>query len=316
MANYKIPNLPSSRAYKEETADFWEVQTICNPNISVSQRQISKIISMELDEINHDGIDSEDDVVNEGNENRNGLDDVFAELQRRIHFTNNRYPFSFGKYSMKLSEESGLSKNVYLFLLLCTRLNMKTQKVHNNIDGTQVFEYLCAHVAEQFFGHSAESYVFGTAEAGNFESKVKDLISNIGEGKNFVNPNNNIPTKRDDSVDVVVWKEFSDKRAGKLIGFGQCKTGTTSWRGGIHRLKPKDFCGNWFSEQPVLDPLPIVFISDTMNEDFNFISSQKGYLVFNRFRILEYLDDSLADDIQRDISTWVTGALDTLSIRN
>ena len=316
MANYKIPDLPSSRAYKEETADFWEVQSVSNPSIFVSQIQISKVISMELDEINHDGIDSEDDVVNEGSEIRNGLDDVFAELQRRTQFTANKYPFDFGKYSMKLTAETSLTKDIYLFLLLCTRLNMKTQKVQNGIDGTKVFENLCAHVAKNYFGQSSKSFVFGTAEAGNFESKVSDMIKSIGEGKKFTNPNNNAPTKKDDSIDVVVWKEFSDKRVGKLIGFGQCKTGTTTWRDDIHRLKPKDFCGNWFNEQPVFDPIPLVFICDTMNEDFNFPTSQKGYLVFNRFRILEYVDDSLAENIKQDISNWLNGALGVLSIRN
>jgi len=313
--SYKIPNLPSARAYKEETADFWEIQSICNPNLFVSQTQISKIISMELDEINHEGIDSEDDILNEGNENRNGLSDVFNELLLRIEFTSDKYPFSFGKYSMKIADWSSLIKDVYLFLLLCTRLNMKTQKVHNTIDGTLLFEKLCAHVAKNYFGDSSQSFVFGTSEPGNFEEKVRDLIKKVGEGKAFQNPNNNEPTKKDDSVDIVVWKEFSDKRIGKLIGFGQCKTGT-HWKDDIHKLSPSDFCGTWFNEQPVLYPIPLVFICDTMNEDFNFYHTQKSYLIFNRFRILEYVNDNIDDQLKQDLSSWLAGALSLLDIRN
>jgi hypothetical protein len=62
---YKIPNLPSAQAYKEETADFWEIQAVRNPGIYVSQTQISKVIARELDELDHDGVNSEDDVLME-----------------------------------------------------------------------------------------------------------------------------------------------------------------------------------------------------------------------------------------------------------
>jgi hypothetical protein len=234
---YKIPDLPSARSYKEETADFWEIQAIRNPGIYVSQTQISKIIARELDELDHDGLNSEDDILIDGNDKVAGLEDVLLELQNRIKYSSNKYPFDFGKFSMKLRENEDLIKQVYLFLLLCTRLNMLTKKIHNKKDGTLLFEKLCAHVAKNFFGSNSDSFVFGTAEPGNFEAKVKHLIKQIGEGESFKNPNNNPPSKNDDSVDVVVWKDFSDKRMGKLIGFGQCKTGTTSWKDDKHKLK-------------------------------------------------------------------------------
>ena len=305
---YKIPNLPGSKSHKEEKADFWEVQAVCNPGMYISQTQISRIISTELDEIHHEGIESEDDEVEEN------LDDVFLELQRRTESSANKYPFDFQRYSMKINENPSFLKEIYLFLLLCTRFNMNTQKTHNEIDATLLFEKLCAHVARNFLGASANSFVFGTANPGNFEDKVNDLINKVGEGRAFQNPNNNTPTKQDDSLDVVVWKEFADKRIGKLIGFGQCKTGT-SWRDEIHRLNPGDFCKKWFNQHPVYDPLRMVFICDTLNEDFNFYDVQVGFLFFNRFRILEYVSENLEDEIKQDITTWLGGALESLNIR-
>jgi len=305
---YKIPSLPSAKAYKEETADFWEIQAVRNPGNYVSQVEISKIIANELDEINHEGIESEGDLLDDS------LDDVFIEMQNRIKFTNDDYPFSFKIYSIKFSEEESLKRNVYLFLLLSTRLNMNTQKLQNNIDGTLLFEKLCANVAFNFFGDNSISYVFGTADPGNFETKVRKMIKNIGEGETFKNPNKNSPTKKDDSVDIVVWKEFSDKRIGKLIGFGQCKTGT-SWKNEIHRLKPNEFCNNWFHLQPILNPIPIIFICDTLNEDLNFYTSQKGFLVFNRFRILEFVDNNLKKEVLEELNQWIKGALKTIDIQ-
>lgn len=237
---YKIPGLPSAEAYKEETADFWEVQAVRNPGMYVSSTHISKIIAKELDEINHEGIESEDDALDKE------LEDVLLELQSRPKYSSAGYPFDFGKFSVKLNENEGLLKDVYLFLLLCTRFNMTNNKVHDGIDGTLLFEKLCAYVAKEYFGENSTSFVFGTAEAGSFPEKVRNMIIKIGEGDSFKNPNNTPPTKNDDSVDIVVWKEFADKRIGKLIGFGQCKTGTSSWRDDKHKLKPRDFCARWF----------------------------------------------------------------------
>lgn len=315
MANYKIPNLPGARAYREEIADFWEVESIRNPELSISQIDISRILSIELDELNHDGIDSEDDNLNDGNSNRNGLIDVFKELKQRTNFCANKYPFNFGIQSIKICKEKNeFYKKIYLFLLLCARLNMQKQKIQNGIDATQLFENLCAHVAKNYFGNSSHSFVFGTANSGSFKDKVEYLIKNTGEGVKFKNPNNNPPTKKDDSVDIVVWKEFSDGKRGKLIGFGQCKTGTTTWRDGIYKLKPENFCSQWFLDEPIFNPIPIVFICDTLNEESNFYTSQKGFLFFNRFRILEYTDETLDEKIKEDINTWLKGALIFLNV--
>lgn len=304
---YKIPDLPSAKAYKEELADFWEYQALCNPKRFISSTEIAQTLAKELDEIKHEGIESEDDELDAK------LSDVFAELQRRQLFTSDKYPFTFTKYSITLNEETSLTKNVYLFLLLCTRFDMARNRVHNGVDGALLFEKLCAVIASNYFGENSSSYVFGTANPSNFANKVSNLINKIGEGKHFTNPNNNNPTKNDDAVDVVVWKNFTDKRIGKLIAFGQCKTGT-HWRDEIHKLKPSDFCDNWFLESPILHPLPLIFICDTLNEDYNFHTAQKGFLFFNRFRILEYVKDNLNIEIQNKIQSWLNGALNSITI--
>ena len=307
---YKIPSLPNAKAYKEEKADFWEIQAICNPGLPVSLINISKIISKELDELSHDGIESEDDELDEN------LNETYAELEKRKTFSNNKYPFVFYRNSILFDEScKDFYKNIYLFLLLCTRFNMTKFKTQNGVDGTLLFEKLCSKVAKNYFGNNSDSLVFGTAEPGNFEKKVNNLIKNIGEGDSFKNPNKNSPTKNDDSIDIVVWKNFADKRVGKLIGFGQCKTGTSSWRDGIHKLKPSNFCSKWFHKSPVLNPIPMVFICDTLNEEFNFYTDQQGFLMFNRFRILEYITSDDFIEFQIDINNWLNGALKLLDIK-
>lgn len=93
--------------------------------------------------------------------------------------------------------------------------------------------------------------MFGTSNSRSFEDKVNEMISLLKEGDSFRNRNNNTPTKNDDALYVVVWKDFSESRAGKLIGFGQCKTGT-SWRHHVADLKPEKFCDSWFHDRPVM----------------------------------------------------------------
>lgn len=307
--SYKIPYIPGSKAYKEEIADFWEVEAMRNPSTFISQININKILSKELNEINHEGIDSEDDEMNEKNS------EVFEEINRRSKSMGSKYPFVINKYSIKIIDENNFFKLVYTYLLLGTRLNMQTQKKFNGVDGTLLFERVCAYVLKKYFGDNASSFVFGTAVSGAFKDKVNDLIKKIGEGTKFSNPNNHSPPQKDDAIDVVAWKEFSDKRMGKLIGFGQCKTGTTSWRDGIKKLNSEDFCAKWFTQVPVYTPLQLVFLCDTMNEDFNFYTAQFRYLIFNRFRVVEYLDENLDPQIKDDIEDWVKGALEFIDVK-
>lgn len=307
--SYKIQSLPSPRAYKEEKADFWEIQSLINPGIYISRANIISTLSKGTDEIYHEGIESEDDTIDDG------LDAVLIELDRRFSFTNQKYPFTLKRNSIKINEDESTLTLIYKYMLLCTRLNMRESKIQNGLDGTQLFENLSSYVANKYFGVDSKSFVFGTAEPGSFKTKTEDLIRKIGEGDSFKNPNNNPPTANDDAIDVVVYKDFSDKRIGKLIAFCQCKTGT-HWKNDMRKLNPSEFCSKWLLTTPILIPIPVVFICDTLHEEMNFYGTQLNYLVFNRFRILEYIEDDIPQELLANIRNWVAGALEDIGINN
>jgi len=305
---YKIPGLPTAGAYIEEIADFWEIESIRNPGLNISSRRISKTLGIGMDELNHEGIESEDDELDDH------LEPVFQELERRISATRNRYPFKFTKYSIKSDEElDDPFALAYIYLILATRFNMNLDKTFNGIDGTKLFEKMCSDVLKNYFGENADAYVLGTAIQGNFEDKVNQLTTLMKEGGKFRNSNPGRAMKNEDGVDVVAWKNFSDDRPGKIIAFAQCKTGTESWRDGRHKLKPLEFCQDWFSEQPVYTPLKFLCITDTMNLQRHFISDQRGFIVFNRFRILELLKLE-ENNLLKEITTWTTGALEKIRV--
>ncbi len=303
---YKLRTLPTERAYKEEIADFWEIEALKQFGTPISDISILKVISKGFDELQNEGLLSEEDHLSER------LEEVFAHIKDRQVFSNRQYPFKCNHASIQIDSLTNSSDYLYVFMLLATRFNMNSDRVQNEIDGTDLFEFISAEAIKNFFGHNSSSFVFGTGHRLSFEKKIAEFIAKVGEGEKFKNPDSNPPTKNDDGIDVVVWKEFADKRKGKLIGFGQCKTGT-EWRDGIHKLKPGDFCKKWLYSSPVLTPLPIVFLTDTMNEEYNFISTQTEFLVFNRFRIMEYASFGLSNEIQDKIIIWVKEALKLIS---
>lgn len=305
---YKFDSIPSKGAYKEETADYWEIQALKEYGVPVSSLSILKLVAKEFDEIDNEGIESEEDRYSDA------LDDVLIHIKHRVQFTDNSYPFIIGKSSIQFNQLESTAEYLYVFLLLATRFNMKKKRKQDGIDGADLFELVCAHVAEKFFGENSTAMVFGTADKTGFQKKVSELIKALGEGDGFRNPNANPPTKNDDGIDVVVWKNFADGREGKLIGFGQCKTGTSTWRDEIHKLKPIAFCTKWFYKNPVFEPLALVFITDTMNDEYNFYDTQKDFLIFNRFRIMEYALKGLPLHLENSIKKWVDSAI--LEVKN
>lgn len=300
---YKVPGVPSKRAYIVELADFWEIESIRQKR-PISIVDIARILSPESDEISHDGIESEDDVIDER------LEYVLSEFFRRKKAcSGDRYPFQLKTSSIVFNNnEDDVFSMIYLFLIFCTRFNMTNNKEQGGIDGTEIFESLCSIVAENYFGKNSKSIVLGTSVSGNFKDKVQNLIDQLKEGTKFRNRDLTTPKKNDGSVDVVVWKEFADERESKLIGFGQCKTGT-SWEDSIKLMNPDEFCKRWFLDQPILSPVPIAFIADTLNFELNFPGFQSGFLFFSRFRIMEYLPQELDKSLKDDIRTWIDAAL-------
>lgn len=302
--DFKVPDSPSRNSYVEEIADYWELQAAIHQERAISKVDIIKRMSVGSDELDHDGINSEEDKIDLK------LDTVLPEFSKRLKAcTEHKYPFILNRTSIQIDSRNNKFKYLYLFLLLSTRLKMTPSGDFNEINGPYLFEKLCRIAGENYFGCLSESFHFGTGNQGNFPDKVDSLIDQLEEGRGYRNINDHKNLKNDDGVDVVFWKNFSDKEVGKLIGFGQCKTGT-SWQETYYKLKPKTFCQNWFQEHPVLAPIPIIFIADTLKSERNFRSVQSGYLFFNRFRIIEHLSEDLPDDIYESVEQWVDGALD------
>lgn len=299
MASFKIPNTPARGASTHELADYLELLCIVNDgDYSINDAQTH--IGIISDEDDQEGILTEDDDIFDE------LQFALQEIDRRSDACGGHYPFIADRNSIHyLQGESADEKNlalVYKYLLLATRLNMFQHKLSGEIDGTLLFEELSAVAVKNYFGHNSESLVFGTGAQGGFRDKINHLIENLKEGVEAKDPEDTTHDEKDGGLDVVVWKPFADQNRGKIIGFGQCKTGT-EWRKQVGSLHSDDFCKTYFKEQPICTPVNLFFVAESFRENTEAIYRKAG-IMFERCRIMENISD-ISDDLISRIKKWV-----------
>ena len=305
---FMLPYLPSEKAEHHELADFAEL--LAWQRGSVSAREIIAYLGQLDDNQNNVGCDDDED------ETTNELDGVMIELDRRSKACGQGYPFTLelaGSVLRHTHGASGTRSNVYRYLLLATRLNMKRHKRHAGLDGTQLLEELAAHVLRCYLGpNRARSVVFGTSVKGGFAKKVNRLCMDLGEGGRFRNPDKAPVAENDGGLDTVSWIPFSDRSRGQLIVFGQCKTGTT-WREHTNKLRPETFTRLWMSDAPLVIPLRAFCIAEAADQGHWCRDSIRAGLFFDRCRLVDFCEELPATVLSK-IQTWTATALDTVQI--
>ncbi len=300
---FKLPSLPSPKADIHELADFAEL--LCWKKGKTSAREIiGYLVRIDDNEI-IDGCNDAEDKYTEL------LDDVMNEIEQRAIACDSGYPFTLEakgtvlKFLTPEAEEAQL--NVYLYLLLSTRLNMKENKKHAGIDGTKLLEALSAHALRMYLGpNKAKSIVFGTSKQGTFEDKVNELCSLLGEGSGFNNLDIASVQNKDDALDVVAWIPFADDLPGQLIVFAQCKTGT-NWQDSTSELQPEGFIKKWVQDTFLVNPVRVFCISEAADRSqWKRICINAGIL-FDRCRLVECSAD-LAAETLTSIGKWTLEA--------
>jgi hypothetical protein len=301
--------------------DFVEVDCLSRKDLTSSHEDLVQVLVKEHE--------LDDNLL------RNFANDVFAELELRQRHSGDKppkYPFRLESQGalLRFEKESNNQHWLYLFLLFATRKNMKSDRVHAGLDGTELFEQLCAIVADRFWGgpcDEVEAEVFGTGrETANlkdtdplpdqpkFTNRVNGLCNLIGEGEGYKAKHADPVTARDGKLDIVVVRRFADQRNGKLIGFGQCKTGT-HWETDLMKLRPSEFAKKWMVEQPAVMPVRMYFVADRVRLRWYERSTDAGIL-FDRCRIVEYAKD-LPKPLHKNLVKWTKAAMksEKLSIR-
>ena len=305
---FKLPNSLSDRPAQHEIADFIEWQAW--RAYSFSTTALSQVLGrLEENDYSQQGVPEDD-------ENEPLIEEAFVELERRKESCGEGgYPFQFGGSGNVLRFDPGggnTRHDVYLFLLLATRLRMDTDRDHGGFDGTHLFEEIAALVARRYLGVRAHSMVFGAGRnSGSFRNRVVGLCSRVEEGEGFSQDGNDgTSVEKDGRLDVVAWKPFSDGRVGKLTLFGQCKTGT-SYRDSLTSLQPDEFIRKFLKSSFVLTPVRSFFISEALPTNGWRGASIDAGLLFDRCRIVEF-STRIPSGLLKGIGAWTNAARKSL----
>lgn len=282
-------------------SDFLEYKCIKTDG-EIPALAFRSLLSMSDDEVNNEGIESSDDksvIV---------LDDAIAECSNRLQRCPDRYPFVIGCGSLGLKSNTCWHKDIYAFLLLVTRIDMKNNRMQGGYDGTRLFEELCAKVIEEYFGCHSEVMVFGTSQDGKFNEKVKEVLRRLNIRGQFKIPYGSTGHQRDAHVDILAWIPFTDKKDGQMIALGQCKTGT-SWESKLTELDPDVFFSCYSTQQPFSKPIKMFFVSESFG-DYKW-EERCSYcgILFDRTRIMEYLPHEIDEDLLDKIRMWNAAAI-------
>ena len=284
-------------------ADFLEFE--CIKSGGVSSLSYRSYLSMPDDEICNDGIESSDDI------SVAGLDAAIAECSNRYQCCPNHYPFVTGISSLALKSDASWYRDIYTFLLLATRMNMKDNRKQGGYDGAELFEQLCVIVTKEYYGRHCKAEVFGTAASGSFNKKMEALLRSLNIRGHFVEPEGSTGHQKDGDLDIVAWIPFSDKKDSQMIALGQCKTGT-HWEGMLTELDPYGFFSLYSSQQPYSKPLKMFFVAESFGKYKWGERCSSGGVLFDRTRIMEFLPnevDGETGELLSKIKTWNNAAL-------
>lgn len=297
------PTLPSADAAPEEHADWLEYCTLRSAEGGTSIRQFMRDLSAagtgEVIDIweHEEGSPLEEMLGAEGT-----AESAFEELHERYLACGGKdgaYPFHVEENSLLLGGRPETS--VYTFLLLLSRLGREAGPPE--IDAAELFEDISARAAERYLGGSrsnARAVVFGFPRKvlpKGFAPALDALCSQLGEGEGH-RTSPKTKDEKDARLDIVAWRDFQDKRPGKLIAFGQCATGS-QWRTKLTDLPPTtDWCDLWMRGLVTVSPIRLFCVPHRVDRENWLHTGRLGGILFERCRIAQLaadLDGDLAD---------------------
>lgn len=297
---FMLPDPPSPQAETHELADFAELLALKQK--TVSSREIQAYLGRVDDNDNNVGCTDDDD------ENADLLDESMNEIDRRSRACGGGYPFDLelSGTALRHNESGDLKSNVYRYLLLSTRLNMKSSRVHAGIDGTALLEELAAHVLRKYLGERAQSLVFGSSIGGSFKGRVETMCVKLCEGVGFQSLDGTKEKAVDDKLDAVAWVPFTDSLPGQIIVFAQCKTGT-NWDGLINQLQPDQFVDKWLQQPILVPPLRAFCVSEAVDRSRWKSTCVSAGVLLDRCRLVDFCEGADQALVDRMVS-WSDAA--------
>ncbi len=237
--------------------------------------------------------------------------EVAEEMDWRHEILGPLYPFRLetrltdwrlARADQHQSECVQAGRSLYLFCLLVSAL--RDSRIHHATgkDLTQQaerdFEQVATAAGAGVFGGEAIAFGWPRENGTPFRSALQEVGDKLGWKPRPDDPLWSSGREKDEGVDVIAWRDFSDRRPGRLLLLGQAATG--------RRWETKGEEGsdlfNWFTEVPAKHYIPALFspfpqhheCTGGKNTTFEAVAraeawkrEQKCGVVLDRLRIVE-----------------------------
>jgi hypothetical protein len=282
-------------------ADWLELTALAAADRNASIQDLIQVIrrSGTADATEAEDEDDEPPPDDRGSEVSQAVADAaFAEIEARAIACGRNYPYKVNEQNIQATRST--DQSIYVFLLLVANYGAKAGSADPG--GLALFDDLAAQAAKTYM--HGESYVFAfprrVAPSG-FVAAIEDLVKCLGEGQgNRMRPTTKY--QNDAKLDIVSWRPFEDGRPGKVIAFGQCATGN-NWKSKLPELQPRTFYSEWFTENPIVDPIRMFFMPfRVIEDDWRGVGLQGG-VVFDRCRLALH-GDELGKTAKDQIAAW------------
>ena len=312
---FKLPKTPSPKATEDELADFLEILAWKDGHASVTnvaRHQDSVDDNIDPAGEIYEGIQSQED------EHLDIMESVAKLIEERQRICGDSYPFELehsGFVLKKIKAEQDLKHRLYLYLLCATRLNMKSDKIISNIDGTLLMEDVGGTAIQGYLGsNTARVFVMGTSSGKVFKDRVAELTKEITEPGGFKTTGDEDTSVhvKDDGVDVIGWIPFKDNAYNKLIVFAQAKTGT-NWRDNTYQCQPESFQNKWLSKHMTVSPIRAFCVAESVSRGDGWANLvYETGIFFDRCRIVSCFDTSKFTK-GKDLKAWLAGAKENIN---
>lgn len=278
--------LPSPTDPAEYHADFLELMALKSASRSASIHEYIRDLKLaSCDETLADSM--RDEEFETADESESLAEAAFFEIDDRVRACGSvptHYPFEAGESMLTLRD--GGENSVYTFLALLSWYGKNAGPPGMN--GEKLFEEVSARAAAAYLGGPSQNVnwvVFGfprRVEPKGFKAALDQLCKRLGEGQGHHRARPKLPHEKDGKLDVVAWRDFDDRRQGKLITFGQCATGG-DWAAKVSELpQTLDWCTMWMADRPGVFPVRSFFVPHRIDRVNWFDTCVKGGILHDR----------------------------------
>jgi hypothetical protein len=208
------------------------------------------------------------------------------ELNRRVIAAAESYPFAFSG-TLLSQRDDWHSFSPYVFCLLLSYAEEQQKRVRN-LHHERMFEQLSCIAARRYIG--GEVLRFGYPRMAPVPAGFKEALVFVSGKVGEWIPSQRVQLrKNDDGLDLIAWKPFPDRQAGKLVLFGHCASGG-NWDSKVNELQPGVFCTKWLGgeKSPLLKAF---FIPHRLSPDVFEDRAPSARLFFDRCRIAYWADN-------------------------